>query len=154
VNIPQSNVRKHVNSMMGRTHGEKIEPASEEAVLRYKRTGKDEDGPSIDIFRADFSEKCPQNSLWNIRLAEIFVNDYTQKGQPFRQLKELSDYFFTYLRTLKGTHRRMTTATLGGGTAHEEYSRRSRILQRKKTVRSFVLICSTTLIHLIELLAA
>jgi hypothetical protein len=132
VNIPQSNICKHVNSMMGRTHGKKIEPTPEEAVLRYKHTGKDEDGPSMDIFQANFSKKCSQNSLWNICLAEIFVNDYTQKGQPFCQLKELSNYFFTYLRTLKGTHWRMTTATLGGGTAHEEYSRQSRICNARK----------------------
>jgi hypothetical protein len=83
--------------MMGRMRNDKIEPAPEEAVLKYKHTGKDEDGPSMDLFRTDFSERHPGNSLWNVRLAGIFLNNYTQKGHPFRNLKEVSDYFFTYL---------------------------------------------------------
>jgi hypothetical protein len=133
----QDNVRKHANRMMGRTRNDKIEPAPEEAVLKYKHTGKDEDGPSMDPFRADFSERHPGDSPWNIRLAEIFLNDYTQKGHPFRNLKEVSDYFFTYLQSLQRTHRKMaTTAPSGTGTVHEEHSRRNRIHQRKKTVRA------------------
>jgi hypothetical protein len=137
INILQDSVRKHVNRMMGRTRSDKIEPAPEEAIIKYKRTGKDEDGPSMDLFRADFSERYPENSPWNIRLADIFVNDYTQKGHPFCQLKEVSDYFFTYLQSLQRTHGKVaTTAPSGRGMGHEEHSRRSRIQQRKKTVRS------------------
>jgi hypothetical protein len=142
-NALQDNVHKHVNRMMGRTRNDKIEPAPEEAIMKYKCTGKDEDGPSMDMFRADLSERCAEDSPWNIRLADIFVNDYTQKGHPFRQLKEVSDYFFTYLQSLQSTYWKMVTTTPSGkGTAHEEYSRRNRIQQRKKTVRLLRLLPS------------
>ena len=82
---------------MGRTPGNEVEPASEEAVLKYKSTGKDEDGPSMDLFRADFSEGPPEKSPWNIRLAQIFADDYTKKGLPFGQLKDVTNYFIRYL---------------------------------------------------------
>jgi hypothetical protein len=50
INTLQDKVRKHVNKMMGRTRSDKVEPALEETVLKYKHTGKNEDGPSIDLF--------------------------------------------------------------------------------------------------------
>ena len=96
-NTLQKNVRKHVNKMMGRTHSDKVEPAPEETALKYKHTGKNEDGPSMDLFRADFSKRFPEKSPWNICLAEIFANDYVKSGLPFSQLKDVSHYFITYL---------------------------------------------------------
>jgi hypothetical protein len=122
--------------MMGRTRSDQVQPALEETVLKYKSTGKNEDGPSEDLFRPDFSEKLPEKSPWNIRLAEIFVTDYTKRGLPFGELKDVSNYFLTYLRSLQTACRKTaTTATSGNGTVHEEDSRRSRIRKRKKTVR-------------------
>jgi len=115
--------------MMGRTRSDKVEPAPEEMVLKYKDTGKNEDGPSVDLFRSDFSERFPENSPWNIRLAEIFANDYAKNGLPFGQLNNVTNYFLTYLRTLQTTWRKTAT------TAHEEDAKRNRIRKRKKSVR-------------------
>jgi hypothetical protein len=83
--------------MMGRTHSNKVDPALEETVLKYKSTRKNEDGPSKDLFQPDFSEKLSEKSPWNICLAEIFVTDYTKCGLPFGELKNVSNYFLTYL---------------------------------------------------------
>ena len=121
---------------MGRTRKDKVEPASEETVLKYKRTGKDEDGPSMDLFRVDFSESCAAKSPWNTRLAAIFANDYTKCGLPFRELKDVSDYFLKYLQSLQTVHRKAATpATSGKGTAKDEASRRDRVSKRKRSVR-------------------
>ncbi len=123
--------------MMGRSHRDEVESVPEEAVLKYKRTGNNEDGPSVDLFRADFSGGAPEKSPWNICLAEIFADDYTKRGLPFNQLKDVSNYFLTYLRSLQTARRMMATpATSESGkpTAHEEDSRRNRIRKRKKTV--------------------
>jgi len=138
VEVHQDQVRKHANEMMGRTRNDEVKPAPEEAVLKFKDTGNAEDGPSKDLFQADLSESRPANSPWNLRLAEIFVDDYVQKGLPVTsQVKDLSKYFMSYLQTLYVFHRKMTTAaTSGGGTAHEEAQRRSRIEKRRKTVSS------------------
>jgi len=128
--------------MMRRTRGTEVEPAPEAAVLYFKHTGKAEDGPSVDEFQPDFSEKCPEKSLWNHRLAEVFTNDYVQKGLPVNEVKEVSRYFMTYLRSLQGTHqKRSTAAPSGRGTVHDEVQRRQRIEERKKTVRSTPLLC-------------
>ena len=123
---------------MGRTRNDGVKPAPENAVLKFKDTGKEEDGPSKDLFQADLSESRPENSPWNLRLAEIFVDDYVQKGLPVTgHVMDLSKYFMSYLQTLYAFHRKMTTAsTSGGGTAHEEAQRRSRIEKRRKTVSS------------------
>lgn len=121
---------------MGRTRGDNVESAPEEVVLKYKRTGKDEDGPSVNLFRADFFGGPPEKSPWNIRLAEVFTDDYSRSGLPFGQLKDVSNYFFTYLRSLKVTCRKMdTTPSSGKGTSHEHDSKRNRIRTRKKSVR-------------------
>lgn len=122
---------------MGRTrHSDKIDLAPKETVLKYKHTGKEEDGPSMDLFRPDFSEGLPENSLWNIRLAEIFANDYARNGLPFSQFRDVSKYFLAYLRTLKTAYGKMTTsATSGKGTVYEEASRYNRIRKRKISVR-------------------
>jgi hypothetical protein len=133
--VLQKAVRKHANTMMGRKHGDKVKPAPEEDVLKYKSTHKEEDGPSKDRFQPDFSESCPENSPWNLCLANIFENDYVAKGHPILQVKDVSKHFLTYLRSLKSTHRKMaTTATTGSGTVHEEGSRRNRIEKRRKSV--------------------
>jgi len=90
--------------MMGRTHNDKVESAPKEAIDKYKCTGKEEDGPSKDQFQADFSESCPEKSPWNIRLAEIFVDDYVQGKCPVGQVKDISGSFFTYLQSLRTNH--------------------------------------------------
>ncbi len=134
--VLQKAVHKHANTMMGRKRGDKVKPAPEEAVLKYKSTHKEEDGPSKDRFQPDFSERCPENSLWNLCLANIFENDYVTKGHPIHQVKDVSKYFLTYLRSLQSTHRKMvTTATTGSGTVHKEGSRRNRIEKHRKSVR-------------------
>jgi len=121
---------------MGRTRSDQVQPTLEETVLKYKSTGKNEDGPSKDLFRPDFSEKLSEKSPWNIRLAEIFVTDYTKCGLPFGELKDVSNYFLTYLQSLQTARRKMaTTATSRNRTVHKKDSRHSRIWKRKKTVR-------------------
>jgi len=138
---PQDEVRKHANTMMGRNRSIEAEPAPEATVLHFKHTGKVEDGPSVDRFQPDFSEKHPERSLWNLRLVEVFTNDYVQKGLPVNEVKEVSRYFMTYLRSLQDTHRRKsTTASSGRGTVHDEVQRHRRIEERKKTVRSAPLL--------------
>jgi hypothetical protein len=122
--------------MMGRTPSNNVEPTPNEAVLKYKCTGKDEDGPSVALFRADFSKRFPEKSTWNICLAEVFVVKYTRNSLPFDQLKDVFNYFMTYLRSLKATHRNMAANSMSGsGMVHEEKSRRDRIWKCKKTVR-------------------
>jgi len=138
INILQKHVRAHANKMLGRTRGDKIETLRQvpnETAFKYKSTGKEEDGPSVDLFQPDFSERCPENSPWNIRMAEIFADDYIKKGLPFDQLRDLSNYFLTYLRTLKTTHRKMATDPSGEGTVYERASKCSRIQSRKLSVR-------------------
>jgi hypothetical protein len=131
--------------MMGRKSTDKVEPAPEEAVLKYKSTGKDEDGPSRTQFKPDFSKTRTEESPWNLRLAEIFENDYVHSGQPFTQVKDVSKYFLAYLWSLQATNRKMTTtATDGSGNAHEEGLRRNRIKQRKKSVRPSPLLVGHT----------
>ena len=121
---------------MGRTDKDSVEAAPEETVLNYKRTGKDEDGPSLDLFRADLSRGRPEKSPWNIRLAEIFADNYTKSKLPFRQLKEVTDFFLTYVQTLKTAHRKKTsTSTSGRGSVYKDNSRNNRIRQRKISVR-------------------
>jgi hypothetical protein len=123
--------------MMGVTRNNKTKPAPKEAIDKYISSGKEEDGPSKDRFVADFSQASPKNSPWNVRLAEIFVNDYLQKGHPFRQLKDISDFFYTYLHSLRANYRNRTTVnSTGRGTVNDDRSKRSRIEQRKKSVTS------------------
>ena len=62
--------------MMGQTCSTKVKPAPEAAILHFKDTEKVKDGPSVDLFQPDFSEKCPERSLWNLCLVEVFMNDY------------------------------------------------------------------------------
>ena len=63
--------------MMGITRRNiEVEPTPEAAVLHFKQTEKVEDGPSVDRFQPDFSEKNPERSLWNHRLVDVFTNDY------------------------------------------------------------------------------
>jgi hypothetical protein len=58
------------------------------------------------------------------------------KRHPIHQVKDVSKYFLTYLRSLQSTHRKMaTTATTGSGTVHEEGSKHNRIEKRRKSVR-------------------
>jgi hypothetical protein len=82
INTTQDKVRKHANKTIGRTCSDKVEPALEKTVLKYKHTGKNEVGPSIDLFQPDFSERFPEKSPWNIHLAEIFANDYAKSSLP------------------------------------------------------------------------
>jgi len=122
---------------MGRTRGTEVEPAPEAAVLHFKQTEKVEDGPSVDRFQPDFSENRPERSLWNIRLVEVFTNDYVQKGLPVNEVKEVSRFFMEHLTSLRVEHERKSrTAASGRGTADDEFQRRRRIEERKKTVRS------------------
>jgi hypothetical protein len=125
-----------MNEMMGRPHRKNVppEPAPEEAVLKYNRTRDDKDGPSKHQFQADLFTTPSAKSPWNLRLFEIFVGDYAQKGPSDGNVKDLSIYFMTYLQTLQIAHRKMTTTT-EGRTVFEVSSRRSRIEKRKKTVR-------------------
>lgn len=134
---------------MGRTCDIEAEPAPEAAVLHFKQTGKAEDGPSVDRFRPDFSEKRPERSLWNLRLVEVFTNDYVQKGLPLKEVKEVSRFFLEHLTSLQARHRRLSrTAASGRGTVHDEFQRRRRIEERKKTVRSIPFVHVTILTHL------
>lgn len=144
--VLQDVVRKHANKMMGRTRNDKAEPAPKEAIDKYKSTGKEEDGPSKDRFQADFSEARPEKSPWNIRLTEIFVDDYVQGGCPVGQLgvKDISNYFLTYLRSLRTTYRNRTTASsTGRGTVQDDVSKRNRIDKRKVSVRCSSWPCDT-----------
>jgi hypothetical protein len=133
--------------MMSRTRSDKPEPAHEEAINKYKSSGNVEDGPSKDQFQPDFSETRAQKSLWNIRLSEIFENDYVQKHLPVVEVKDVAKYFLTYLQSLQTSHRKMTTArNTAGGTAYEEASKGIRIEKRKKNVRPSPLPCYTTIL--------
>jgi hypothetical protein len=132
--------------MMGRTRNDHAEPAPKEAINKYKSTGKDEDGPSKDRFQADFSEARPGKSPWNIRLAEIFVDDYVQESGRVGQLgvKEISDYFLTYLGSLRANFRNRTTAnSTGRGTVHDDALKRVRIDKRRISVRSSPWPCTS-----------
>jgi len=124
-----------MNKLIERNRSDKVEPAPNEAVLKYKCTGQDEDGPSVDAFQADFSKRLLEKSPWNIRLALIFATDYTKQGLPFNQLKDISDYFFRYLQTLQTAHRMMARTGTSRGTAHKESSRHNRIQKQKKSMR-------------------
>ncbi|KAI0288346.1 hypothetical protein BC826DRAFT_1107756 [Russula brevipes] len=128
----RSCVRNHVKTMMGMARGSHVppEPAPQEDILKHKSTLNNEDGPSKDKFRADFSETHPENSLWNRRLAEVFVDDYLQKGLPFGEVKDLPSYFMTYLQTLQLTRRRRTSTT---ASMEEQASQRNRVEKRKHT---------------------
>lgn len=129
--------------MMGRTRGVEVESAPEAAVLHFKHTGKAEDGPSADRFLPDFSEKSPHKSLWNHRLAEVFTDDYVQTGLPVNEVKKVSEYFMSHLKSLQDTHRKKSTISPSGrGTVHDDVQRRRRIEERKKTVKSTPLLCA------------
>lgn len=133
---------------MGRTRNDKPEPAHEEAINRYKNTGNVEDGPSKDQFQPDFSETRVEKSPWNIRLSEIFENDYVQERLPIVEVKDVAKYFLAYLRSLQTTYRKTTTATnIAGGTAYEEHSKRRRVEKRKQNVRLSPLPCYMTRTH-------
>ena len=121
--------------MMGRHHHTNLPPelAPEEAVLKYRKTRNDKDGPSKDQFWPDFSTERPANNPWNNRLFEIFLGDFSQNHQDVN-VKDVSSYFWTYLQTLR-TARRNMMKTTQGRTAYEAASQRSRIDKRKKTVR-------------------
>jgi hypothetical protein len=133
--VLQDAVRKHANKMMGRTRSDKAEPAPKEAIDKYKSTGKEEDGPSKDRFHTDFSKSCPEKSPWNIRLAEIFVDDYVQGDHPVGGVKDISAYFFTYLRSLRASYQNRTAAnSTGRGTMHDDVSKCNRIDKCKRLV--------------------
>ncbi|KAH8978561.1 hypothetical protein EDB92DRAFT_1909152 [Lactarius akahatsu] len=126
-------VRKHVNRLMGRKRTDAPpEPASTEAILNYKSTLNEKDGPSMEHFQADFSEKYPGNSAWNGRLCDLFVDDYVKQGLPFTTVTKLSVFFITYLETLQTANRKMA-ATAEQARAYKEASQRNRIEKRKKT---------------------
>ncbi|KAH9000592.1 hypothetical protein EDB86DRAFT_522388 [Lactarius hatsudake] len=126
-------VRRHVNGLMGRKSTDAPpEPASTEAVLNYKSTLNEEDGPSMEHFQADFSEKSPENSAWNRRLCELFVDDYAKQGLPFTTVTKLPVFFMTYLETLQTANRKMA-ATAEQARAYKKASQRNRIEKRKKT---------------------
>lgn len=117
------------------------EPAHKEAIEKYKSTGNVEDGPSKDQFQPDFSETCIEKSLWNIRLSEIFENDYVQNHLPIVGVKDVAKYFLTYLQSLQTSHRKKTTVTntARGTVYYEEALKRNRIEKRKQNVRSSLL---------------
>jgi len=120
---------------MGRTHSTEVEPTPEAAVLHFKQTEKVKDGPSVDQFKPDFSEKHLERSLWNLCLVEVFTNDYIQKGLPVNKVKEVSQFFMEHLTTLQARHQRMSrTAASGRGMADDKYQRDQRIKECKKTV--------------------
>ncbi len=126
---------------MGRTRGVEVEPTPEAAVLHFKLTGKVEDGPSADQFQPDFSEKGPEKSLWNHCLVKVFMNDYVQKGLPVNEVKEVSQYFMSHLKSLQDTYqKKSTTAPSGRGTVHDDVQRWRRIEECKKTVKSTPLL--------------
>jgi len=105
----QAAIHKHTNALMGRrSSNTPLEPASTEAILNYKSTLKDEDGPSLDQFQADFSEKSPDHSTWNRQLCDIFVEDYVKKGLPISEVKKLPDFFMMYLESLQSASQKMT----------------------------------------------
>src|SRR6267142_1417392 len=118
--------------MMGRNRSIEAEPTPEATVLHFKHAGKVKDGPSVDRFQPDFSEKHPERSLWNLCLVEVFTNNYVQKGLLVNKVKEVSWYFMTYLRSLQDMHqRKSTTASSGRLTVHDEVQRHQRIEERK-----------------------
>ena len=121
---------------MGRIGSNEIEPASEDAVLNYKHTGKDEDGPSVDRFQADFTGGNPENSPWNIRLAEIFTNDYMRCALPFREMKEVTHFFLTYIHSLQTAYRKAARIAASEKGKVSKGILRGRIRERKKSVRS------------------
>jgi hypothetical protein len=130
--------------MMGMASNDVVEPAPQEAVNKYKISGRKEDGPSKEQFQADFSEASPQNSPWNVRLAVIFADDYVREGLIFSELSQITDYFYTYLQTLRTKHRNTATANSNGsGTVRDRRSKLARIDQRKKTVMSSPPPCYT-----------
>jgi hypothetical protein len=132
--VLQAAVRSHINTLMGRRSTDAPpEPASTEAVLKYKYTLKEEDGPSMDHFQADFSEKSLERSAWNRHLCDIFVDDYVKKGLPISEVKKLPNFFMTYLETLQDANRK-ATATAEQAQAYEAGKQRNRIAKRKKTV--------------------
>ena len=143
----QKAIREHANTMMRRARNDKPEPANEEAINRYKSTGNVEDGPSENQFQPDFSESRAEKSLWNIRLSEIFENDYVQNHLPVVEVKDVAKYFLTYLQSLQTSHRKMTTGTnITGGTTYEEVSKRKRREKRKQNVRLNPFPCYTTIL--------
>lgn len=121
---------------MGRTSSNEVEPAPEDAVLIYKRTGKDEDGPSMDRFQVDFSGGHPEKSPWNLCLAKIFANDYTKHGLPLCELKEVTKFFLTYIHSLQTTHRRVARTAASGRGRVSKGTSGGRIREHKKSVRS------------------
>jgi hypothetical protein len=125
------------------------ELAHKEAINKYNSTRNVEDGPSKDQFQPDFSETRAEKSLWNIRLSEIFENDYVQKHLPVIEVKDVAKYFLKYLQSLQTSHRKMTSATdTTGGTVYKESLKRTRINKRKRTVRSSPLLCYTIILTL------
>ena len=120
---------------MGRIGSNKIEPTPKDAVLNYKHTGKDEDGPSMDRFRADFTGGHPENSLWNIRLAKIFTNDNMRCALPFCKMKEVTHFFLAYIHSLQTAHQKVARiAASKKGNVSKGISR-GRIRECKKSVR-------------------
>jgi hypothetical protein len=135
--VLQDAVQNHANQNMGRTCNDRPEPAPSEAVNKYKRTGKKEDGLSKDLFQANFSEATPEKSLWNLHLADIFVDEYVQECYPIGQVTNISKFFFIYLQILQASHLNSTTASsTGRGTVHNDVAKCQRIEQHKISVRS------------------
>lgn len=138
----QKAIREHANTMMKRTRNDKPEPANEEAINKYKKTGNVEDGPSKDQFQPDFSETRAEKSMWNIRLSEVFENDYVQNHLPVVEVKDVAKYFLAYLRSLQTSHRKKNQTSAGtniaGGTAYDDAVVRNRRDKRKQTVRSIL----------------
>ncbi|KAH9170859.1 hypothetical protein EDB89DRAFT_2071435 [Lactarius sanguifluus] len=127
-------VRKHVNRLMGRKCTDApLEPASMEAILNYKSTLNEEDGPSTEHFQADFSEKSLENSAWNRRLCDLFIDNYVKQGLLFTTVMNVSVFFMTYLETLQTANRKMA-ATVEQARVYKEASQRNMIEKRKKTV--------------------
>ena len=121
---------------MGRTYGIEVEPTPEVAVLHFKQTEKAKDGPSVDEFQPNFSEKHTGRSLWNLHLVEVFTNDYVQKGLLVNKVKEVSQFFLEPLTSLQARHQRKSrTAASGRGMVYDDFQRCQRVEKCKKNYK-------------------
>jgi len=74
-------------------------------------------------------------------LVEVFTNDYVQKGLPVNEVKEVSQYFMSHLKSLQDMHqKKSTTAPSGRGIVHDDVQRWWRIEECKKTMKSTLLL--------------
>ena len=113
-------------------------PPTEEELEDYESSEDPEAGPTFDLFRLDFLRFPLRKSIWNMRAAEIFAEQYSRTHPGLETPSEVKqDFFNRYLNEIWGEYRKSLDPS--SKSKAEINLKRQRRRNRTGTVSCFVL---------------